>query len=144
MNVGTGLTSEQKMLLFPKRTHNFSFLEFLIPSYLPKEISPERRLHNQSCFYVKHKSKLYATQTINLQNLFNFQLLSSVGSLHGRFRNTAFTLEGAVSLNQGTNNISLLSATVGLPVRTFISSVGFPGLQLIIHNPLVNTLSISP
>uniref|UniRef100_M1AJ25 beta-galactosidase n=1 Tax=Solanum tuberosum TaxID=4113 RepID=M1AJ25_SOLTU len=38
-----------------------------------------------------------------------------VGSLHGRFRNTAFTLEGAVSLNEGTNNISLLSATVGLP-----------------------------
>ncbi|XP_016499752.1 beta-galactosidase 16-like isoform X4 [Nicotiana tabacum] len=37
------------------------------------------------------------------------------GSAHGQFRNTSFTLESTISLNKGTNNISLLSATVGLP-----------------------------
>ncbi|PHU19741.1 Beta-galactosidase 16 [Capsicum chinense] len=39
-----------------------------------------------------------------------------VGSAHGQFRKTSFTLESTVSLNKGTNNISLISATVGLPV----------------------------
>ncbi|PHT50048.1 Beta-galactosidase 16 [Capsicum baccatum] len=38
-----------------------------------------------------------------------------VGSAHGQFRKTSFTLESTVSLNKGKNNISLLSATVGLP-----------------------------
>ncbi|XP_059280274.1 beta-galactosidase 16-like isoform X2 [Lycium ferocissimum] len=38
-----------------------------------------------------------------------------VGSEHGRFRDTSFTLESTVPLNKGTNKISLLSATVGLP-----------------------------
>ncbi|KAJ8531134.1 hypothetical protein K7X08_025865 [Anisodus acutangulus] len=38
-----------------------------------------------------------------------------VGSAHGRFRDTSFTLESTVSLNKGTNNIALLSETVGLP-----------------------------
>ncbi|PHT83908.1 Beta-galactosidase 16 [Capsicum annuum] len=38
-----------------------------------------------------------------------------VGSAHGQFRKTSFTLESTVSLNKGTNNISLISATVGLP-----------------------------
>ncbi|CAN4121085.1 unnamed protein product [Withania somnifera] len=38
-----------------------------------------------------------------------------VGSAHGQFRKTSFTLENTVSLNEGTNNISLLSAIVGLP-----------------------------
>ncbi|XP_031098098.1 beta-galactosidase 16-like isoform X2 [Ipomoea triloba] len=37
------------------------------------------------------------------------------GSAHGTFRNLSFTLERTVSLNKGMNNISLLSATVGLP-----------------------------
>ncbi|XP_019181275.1 PREDICTED: beta-galactosidase 16-like isoform X2 [Ipomoea nil] len=37
------------------------------------------------------------------------------GSAHGTFRNSSFTLESTVSLNKGMNNISLLSATVGLP-----------------------------
>ncbi|XP_019182356.1 PREDICTED: beta-galactosidase 16-like [Ipomoea nil] len=38
-----------------------------------------------------------------------------VGSAHGAFRSSSFTLESTVSLNEGMNNISLLSATVGLP-----------------------------
>ncbi|XP_075089023.1 beta-galactosidase 16-like isoform X1 [Nicotiana tabacum] len=38
-----------------------------------------------------------------------------VGSAQGQFRNTSFTLESMVALNKGTNQISLLSATVGLP-----------------------------
>ncbi|PHT83835.1 Beta-galactosidase 16 [Capsicum annuum] len=38
-----------------------------------------------------------------------------VGSAHGQFRETSFTLESTVSLHKGRNNISLLSATVALP-----------------------------
>ncbi|KAM3360953.1 beta-galactosidase 16 [Capsicum galapagoense] len=38
-----------------------------------------------------------------------------VGYGHGQFRNTTFTVESKVALNKGTNQISLLSATVGLP-----------------------------
>lgn len=70
---------------------------------------------------------------------------SFVGSAHGQFRETSFTLESTVSLHKGRNNISLLSATVALPVRTFISSVGFPGLQLMPSNTsqLLDTFSIS-
>lgn len=37
------------------------------------------------------------------------------GSAHGFHKNSAFTLNSFIHLNQGTNNISLLSATVGLP-----------------------------
>ncbi|KAK4352651.1 hypothetical protein RND71_028169 [Anisodus tanguticus] len=38
-----------------------------------------------------------------------------VGYGHGQFRNASFTVESTVALNKGRNQISLLSATVGLP-----------------------------
>ncbi|KAK6132284.1 hypothetical protein DH2020_033984 [Rehmannia glutinosa] len=38
-----------------------------------------------------------------------------IGSGHGIYRNTSFTLETTVTLNRGVNNISLLSIMVGLP-----------------------------
>ncbi|XP_060198278.1 beta-galactosidase 16-like [Lycium barbarum] len=38
-----------------------------------------------------------------------------VGYGHGQFRNASFTVESTVALNKGKNQISLLSATVGLP-----------------------------
>ncbi|XP_027089759.1 beta-galactosidase 16 [Coffea arabica] len=37
------------------------------------------------------------------------------GSAHGTHNNPSFTLERTINLSQGLNNISLLSATVGLP-----------------------------
>ncbi|KAI5667901.1 hypothetical protein M9H77_17754 [Catharanthus roseus] len=37
------------------------------------------------------------------------------GSAHGSHKNSSFTLKSSIQLNQGINNISLLSATVGLP-----------------------------
>ncbi|XP_021300055.1 beta-galactosidase 16-like [Herrania umbratica] len=38
-----------------------------------------------------------------------------VGSTHGSHKNTRFTLENTIPLNEGNNNISLLSVMVGLP-----------------------------
>ncbi|CAK9169228.1 unnamed protein product [Ilex paraguariensis] len=38
-----------------------------------------------------------------------------VGSSHGTYKNTSFTLKSNVSLSNGVNNISLLSVMVGLP-----------------------------
>ncbi|MCD9645778.1 Beta-galactosidase 6 [Datura stramonium] len=38
-----------------------------------------------------------------------------VGYGHGEFKNASFTVKSKVDLNKGTNQISLLSATVGLP-----------------------------
>ncbi|GAB2289838.1 Beta-galactosidase 16 [Dionaea muscipula] len=40
-----------------------------------------------------------------------------IGSAHGSRHNGSFTFTAAVSLNNGTNNISLLSGMVGLPVH---------------------------
>lgn len=50
------------------------------------------------------------------QYLIGLTFRVSSGSAHGTHNNSSFTLESNINLSQGLNSISLLSATVGLPV----------------------------
>lgn len=49
----------------------------------------------------------------------------TVGSAHGSRNNTQVTMEKNVNLINGMNNISILSATVGLPVIVSIVKLSF-------------------
>jgi len=43
-------------------------------------------------------------------------MLLTLGSKHGSHKNVSFVMENKLNLISGMNNISFLSATVGLPV----------------------------
>lgn len=49
----------------------------------------------------------------------------SLGSAHGNHNNKSFTLQSNVSLSNGINNVSLLSAMVGLPVHSISNPQNF-------------------
>lgn len=61
---------------------------------------------------------LYFINVYMLKYWFHFAaiLLLSLGSAHGSHGNISFILENTVHLNKGTNDVALLSVTVGLPV----------------------------
>lgn len=49
----------------------------------------------------------------------------TLGSAHGSHRNASFVMENKLNLIKGMNNISFLSATVGLPVSILIVKTCF-------------------
>ncbi|GAB4862093.1 Beta-galactosidase 16 [Ancistrocladus abbreviatus] len=63
--------------------------------------------------YSDNKSVLHIDTKGHVLHAFVNGLL--VGSAHGNHKNSSFTLDSMIFLNNGTNNVSLLSATVGLP-----------------------------
>ncbi|KAI9200100.1 hypothetical protein LWI28_002739 [Acer negundo] len=69
-------------------------------------------------FRFQHNSS--DTQLLNVQSrghvLHAFVNGEFTGSAHGSHDNSSFTLENTIHLKNGTNDVALLSATVGLPV----------------------------
>lgn len=60
------------------------------------------------------KKKLY--KELRDKNLVSFYSLNYLGNAHGNHDTKQFIMENPVVLNNGSNNISLLSVMVGLPV----------------------------
>ena len=52
-------------------------------------------------------------------------MLLTLGSAHGSHNNASFVMENKLNLIKGMNNISFLSATVGLPVIVLIVKTYF-------------------
>lgn len=52
-------------------------------------------------------------------------MLLTLGSAHGDHKNVSFAMENKINLINGMNNISFLSATVGLPVIVSIVKTSF-------------------